>query len=135
MEALVAFLETHGLTGLALGAGWWLLKYYVGKDISETREGIKAAEAGRLQLKAYVEACEEELKKQLKDYDKELAMLKQDANHTAGDIKASISRIESNLADHTRKEEVHQKDLINFMGYVYRQLGGNGVPPTFGGEG
>jgi uncharacterized protein (UPF0335 family) len=83
------------------------------------------------QLKAYVEKCELDLEKKLATYDKEIAMIKQEAGHTATDIKASIGRIEANLAEHTRKEEIYQRNITDFMGYVYRHIG-NGSAPKFG---
>lgn len=123
MEIFLAFVQAHGLTAVALGAAWGLLKYYIGKDITETRAGITAAQSLHSQLKTYVENCEEEFRDTLRAHEKELAMIKQDANHLAGDIKSSISRIEANLAEHTRKEEIYQRDMTAFMGYVYRHVG------------
>ena len=132
MEVFIKFLETNGLTAVALSIAWWALKYYIGRDIEATRSGITQSATAHAELKKYVEDCEDSLEKKLSDYDKELSMLKQEHNHLATDIRTSITRIEANLEDHTTKEEVYQRDITNFMGYVYRHLG-NGAPPGFGG--
>lgn len=129
MEALANFLQEHGLSTLALAAAWGLLKYYIGKDIQETRAGIQASHALHKNLKDYVETCEEELRGRLAAYDKEIAMIKQEANHLSTDIRASLSRVENNLADHTKREEIYQRHVTDFMGYVYRHLG-NGKAPS-----
>jgi len=141
MENVVALLQAHGLTAAALGAMWFLLKYYIGRDIAETRAGITESRNLHSSLKQYVEDCEDDLGKKLLAYDKELAMLKQEHNHLATDIKTAITRIEDNLADHTKKEEIYQRDITQFMGYVYRYMGGplqgpgapNGFPSSSSG--
>lgn len=124
MEVFIKFLEANGLTAVALAIAWWALKFYIGRDIEATRAGIQQSTADHQTLRKYVEDCEDALEKKLSDYDKEFTLLKQDHNHLATDIKTSIGKIEKNLEDHTAKEEVYQRDITAFMGYVYRYMGG-----------
>jgi predicted nuclease with TOPRIM domain len=130
MELIIEFLRDHGLAGVGFIGIWYILRYYIGKDIKETRAGVQSAQDLHYSLKNYVESCEEEIRDTLKEHEKELAMIKQEAHHLAGDIKSSMARIETNLAEHTRKEEIYQRDMTNFMGYVYRHIGPSGPVPT-----
>lgn len=123
MEAMVAFLQQHGLTGAAFAAVWFLLRYYIGNDIKATKQGIvENAEAHR-KLKDYVEECEDAVEKRFLQVESDFKMSKVEQANGLALIQSSLQTITATLQAHTDREQVYQDKVDKFMGYAYRKLG------------
>lgn len=123
MEALTAFLEANGLLALAFTFVAGVLKYYITRDITDVRSGMKQNSVDIQALRDYVHSCEEQIEKDIQNHDKELAMLKLDTKHMGESLAAKLEVISSTLDRHVKWEEEKLEKQQEFMGYVYRHLG------------
>lgn len=127
MEALVAFLQQHGLTGAAFAVVWFLLRYYIGNDIKTTKQGITENADAYRKLKEYVEECEDALDKRFLQVESDFKVSKLEQANGLNLIQTSLQGIADVLKTHIDREQVYQDKVDKFMGYAYRKLG-NGYP-------
>jgi hypothetical protein len=127
VEALVAFLQQHGLTGAAFAVVWFLLRYYIGNDIKTTKQGITENADAYRKLKEYVEECEDALDKRFLQVESDFKVSKLEQANGLNLIQTSLQGIADVLKTHIDREQVYQDKVDKFMGYAYRKLG-NGYP-------
>jgi tRNA(Ile)-lysidine synthase TilS/MesJ len=109
---LITFFEKNGLTGALVGLLFWIIKYYVGKDIKSIRDAQTSMQAKHERLETSYEGLE-----------REIAGVKQDHFYTLKQIDQSLQLLRETLVDNSKREDLYREKMDKFRGWVYRKLG------------